>query len=269
LKRAQKQKYDSSSAEIDSYKKSIIKEQEKNETLTIMLNHRRSEIKNQEKSLKINKDKMDLLQQEYSEYDRALKETEKALNAINMEKAQKTSQLNQHQMKIESVNQEKVKLTDEIFKKIQAKLTAEKAAQYSDKLRKEQKEKLRELERNSAKLDNEIAKAKLEGLQSRTLNEALERDIKVLNKEIEDKNKIISKSEAEIRQRVLLIEHKQGQIDLYNRKKEQLIEKAGVCRVYFFFLMFLYNLNDQNFQIAGCRIGSSRVGREEFEQRNR
>jgi chromosome segregation ATPase len=71
-------------AEIDSYKKSIIKEQETNESLTIRLNQRKSETKNLDKSLKINKDKMDTLQQEYSAYNRALKETESALNAINM-----------------------------------------------------------------------------------------------------------------------------------------------------------------------------------------
>ena len=50
----------------------------------------------------------------------------------------------------------------------------------------------------------------------------------MFQKEIEDKNKIITKSEQEIRQRVLIIEHKQGQIDLYNKKIEYLIEKAGV-----------------------------------------
>ena len=69
-----------------------------------------------------------------------------------------------------------------------------------------------------AKLDNEIAKARLEGVQTQTLNEALERDIKMLHTELEDKNRIISKSESEIRQRVLMIEHKQSQIDLLNKK---------------------------------------------------
>lgn len=135
--------------------------------------------------------------------------------------------INQYQRDIENITQEKVKLEDEIFDKLQAKLTADKAAQYSDKLRKEQREKLRELERSLAKLDNEIAKARLENLQTQTLNEALERDIKMLNKELEDKNRIISKSESEIRQRVLIIEHKQSQIDLFNKKIENLIEKAG------------------------------------------
>ncbi len=227
--RAQKQKFDSTLSEINSYKKSIIKEQEKNENLTIMINHRKGETKNLEKLLKSNRDKMDLLQQEYSAYNRALKETESTLNSINLEKNQKSSVLNQYQRDIETISQEKLKLEDEIFQKLQNKLTADKAAKYSDKLRQEQREKLRELERSLAKLDNEIAKARLEGLQTQTLNEALERDIKMLQTELEDKNRIISISESEIRQRVLMIEHKQSQIDLLNKKIESLIEKAGVC----------------------------------------
>jgi coiled-coil domain-containing protein 40 len=144
------------------------------------------------------------------------------------EKAQKTSFLNQQQREIEIQSQEKVKLEDEIFSKLQSKLTADKAAQYSDKLRKEQREKIRELERNLAKIENDIAKARLDSVQTQSINESMQRDIKMFQKELEDKNKIISKSEQEIRQRVLIIEHKQGQIDLYNKKIEYLIEKAGV-----------------------------------------
>lgn len=70
--------------EIDSYKKSIIKEQEKNESLTLITNQRYSEIKNLDKSLQINKDRMDTLQQEYNQFNRALKETETKLSSINL-----------------------------------------------------------------------------------------------------------------------------------------------------------------------------------------
>ena len=139
----------------------------------------------------------------------------------------------QHQREIESLNNEKVKLEDEIYAKLQSKLTADKAAQYTDKLRKEQNDRLRELERSLARLENEIAKARLESVQSKALNEMVQRDIDMLQAEIADRNRIISKSESEIRQRVLIIEHKQNQIDMYNKKIEQMIEKAGVCGISF------------------------------------
>ena len=149
------------------------------------------------------------------------------------EKGQKNATLLQHQREIESLNNEKVKLEDEIYAKLQSKLTADKAAQYTDKLRKEQNDRLRELERSLARLENEIAKARLESVQSKALNEMVQRDIDMLQAEIADRNRIISKSESEIRQRVLIIEHKQNQIDMYNKKIEQMIEKAGVCGISF------------------------------------
>lgn len=144
------------------------------------------------------------------------------------DKNQKQSELNQYQREIEAISQEKVKLEDEIFKKMQNKLTADKAAQYTDKLRKEQIDKIREIERSLAKIDNEIAKSRLDILQTETLNERLDNDVARLHNEIEDKNRIISRSEAEIKKRVLVIEQKQGLMDIYNKKVEQLIEKAGV-----------------------------------------
>lgn len=121
-----------------------------------------------------------------------------------------------------------MRIDDDIFKKLQDKLTAEKAAEYSDKLRRIQREKLSEIEKRLAEIDNDIARTKLESLQKRSMNEALERECESLRREIDDRNRIVSKSESEIRQRVLLIESKQGQIDLYNKKIDNLIEKAGV-----------------------------------------
>ena len=137
--------------------------------------------------------------------------------------------MSQNQREIEALSQERVRIEDEVFKKLQDKLTAEKAAEYSDKLRKSQKEKLAEIEKKLAEIENDVARSRLEGLQKRSMNEALERECSSLQQEINDRNKIVSKSESEIRRRVLLIESKQGQIDLFNKKIDQMIEKAGVC----------------------------------------
>lgn len=50
---------------------------------------------------------------------------------------------------------------------------------------------------------------------------------KEYNALIVEKNEIITRSEQEIKRRVLLIEQKQNQIDLMNKKLESLKEKAG------------------------------------------
>jgi flagellar biosynthesis chaperone FliJ len=102
-------------------------------------------------------------------------------------------------------------------------------------LQSDKNRRLAEIARQRDAIKNEIAKARLDGVKTQAWNEGLDRDIAMYKKEIDDKNKIISKSESEIRQRVLIIEHKQGQIDLYNKRIEQLIEKAGVWSIFFNF----------------------------------
>ena len=109
------------------------------------------------------------------------------------------------------------------------------------------------MERSLAKIENEIAKARLDGVKTQAWNEGLDRDIAMYKKEIDDKNKIITKSESEIRQRVLIIEHKQGQIDLYNKKIEHLIEKAGVNFCLFSFKMIALVLF--LFAVQGVELG--------------
>ncbi len=180
------------------------------------------------------------------------------------DKTQKASELVTLQRENELVSQEKVKLEEEIFKKLQTKLTAEKAALYSDKLRKEQTDKIREIERNLAKVDNEIAKARLDILQTQTLNENLDRDVIMLKAEIEDKNRIISKSEIEIKKRVLLIEQKQGVMDLYNKKIEQMIEKAGVSgsTIVFITLYIILFYNSKGVELGPLELEEKNLTKE-------
>ena len=52
-----------------------------------------------------------------------------------------------------------------------------------------------------------------------------------LDEDIRQKNEIISKCEAEMVKRNAIIERKQGVIDQYNKKLEQMISSAGVSAV--------------------------------------
>lgn len=135
--------------------------------------------------------------------------------------------MNVLQREIEKENQERVKLEDDIYQRGQEQLTAEKAADYSSKLRFKLKEATREIERNLSKVENDIARARLEKAYLVTNIKQLEIQSKEYNDQIQEKNQIINRSEQEIKRRVILIEQKQNQIDLMNKKLESLKEKAG------------------------------------------
>ncbi len=65
--------------ESDNYKKTILKEQEHNEQLTLLLKKIQSDTAHVKKQIENIAIKIDTLQTEYSAYTRALQETEQAL----------------------------------------------------------------------------------------------------------------------------------------------------------------------------------------------
>jgi septal ring factor EnvC (AmiA/AmiB activator) len=76
----QQQKVLSLETEIEGYKKSIQKEQEQNEKLTLILNKTERDIETVKKQLTQCQGKHDALKSEYATYTRILHETEQSLN---------------------------------------------------------------------------------------------------------------------------------------------------------------------------------------------
>lgn len=70
--------------EIEAYKKTISKEQEQNEKLTLILNKTETDIATIKKMFNQCQAKHDALKAEYATYTRMLHETEQALNRASM-----------------------------------------------------------------------------------------------------------------------------------------------------------------------------------------
>ncbi len=75
----QQQQIRSLDMEVDNYKKSIIKEEERNEELTMLLNKINADISHITKQIEASASKRDHLKTEYVAYTRALQETEQSL----------------------------------------------------------------------------------------------------------------------------------------------------------------------------------------------
>ena len=82
--------------EMESYKRSIVKEQELNEKLTLVLNRTKYEIQNLEKLLIINSEKSETIKQEIFMYTKALEETQSMLTRVNTVRRFKTAQKQHH-----------------------------------------------------------------------------------------------------------------------------------------------------------------------------
>ena len=75
----QQQQIRSLDMEVDNYKKSIIKEEERNEELTMLLNKVNADISHITKQIETSASKRDKLKAEFVMYTRALQETEQSL----------------------------------------------------------------------------------------------------------------------------------------------------------------------------------------------
>ncbi|XP_064620964.1 coiled-coil domain-containing protein 40-like isoform X2 [Lineus longissimus] len=217
--------------EIDGFKRQIGKEQEQNEKLTLILNKTEVDIAMVKKLLAQVQAKHEALKAEYATYTRMLHETEQALNRAMTDKQLRENEVNALRKQIEREYLEKVKLEDEIMEKIRSQLTMEKAAIYTDKLTGKMRGRTKELEAQVAQVENEISRYALDVSNTKSRIERLVKIFDGLDDEIRVKNESITKSENEIVRRNAIIERKQGIIDQFNKKLEQMITSAGGVEV--------------------------------------
>ncbi|XP_045213458.2 coiled-coil domain-containing protein 40-like [Mercenaria mercenaria] len=223
----QQQKVLSLETEIEGYKKSIQKEQEQNEKLTLILNKTERDIETVKKQLTQCQSKHDALKSEYATYTRILHETEQSLNRAMTDKTLRQNELNALWKQIEREYLEKVKLEDDIMEKMRSQLTMDKAAQYTKKLTTKKRELTKQLETQMAEVENDISQNTLQISNVKARIERLQKISADLDKEIARQNEIINKSESEIVRRNAIIERKQNLIDQFNKKLEVMISKAG------------------------------------------
>ncbi|GFO16023.1 coiled-coil domain-containing protein 40 [Plakobranchus ocellatus] len=213
--------------EIEGYKKSIMKEQEQNEKLTLILGKTEREIEIAKKSITQIQAKHDALKAEYTTYTRMLNETEQALARALADQQLRTNEMTSLRKQIEQEYLAKVKLEDEIMERMRTQLTLDKAAQYSKKLTGKVRDTTKHLETDIAELENNIASSTLECVNIRARTDRLNSVFAELDNQIAEHNKIITKSEQEIIKRNAIIERKQNQVDVMNKKLNQMIANAG------------------------------------------
>ncbi|XP_078491914.1 coiled-coil domain-containing protein 40 [Ciona intestinalis] len=213
--------------EISGYKRSIQKEEERNETLTMVLNKAETDKTVTKKLIKQNLIKQDSLKQTYGTYSRTLHETEQAYNKATTERSMRLSEINAFRKQIEREYLEKVALEDRIMKDLQQQLTADKAQNYTVKVTQDIRQKKKKLEADYSQVENEMARCSLQHTEctSRIRHLTIQRE--ELESDISSKNDLISRAEQEASKRNAIIERKQTAIDQYNKKLEQLLANSG------------------------------------------
>ncbi|XP_018654687.1 LOW QUALITY PROTEIN: hypothetical protein Smp_174090 [Schistosoma mansoni] len=228
--------------EQNAYKRSINKEQETHEQLTGLQNKNESDLNTLRKQLLHSETKLEADKQAYTTYSRILQETER--NLLNA----KTRTILLKQMNIRKQLEKKVLEKQDLEKKISEelrdRLTAQKAANYVNKININIQDQSRELltqvshfllpknhkisfSLTIVQMENEIAKDELGVAHKKAKNKQQQEKVSELEREIDNTNLLITKLEGEIHHANISVERKQGNIDILNKKLERLIHDCG------------------------------------------
>ncbi|XP_063816816.1 coiled-coil domain-containing protein 40 isoform X2 [Pseudophryne corroboree] len=221
------QELQSMDTEIEGYKKSVTKEEEKNEKLAFMINRAESDAAMVKKLITQCQARQEALRVEFSTYMRTLEETEQALSRVTTERAGYLSKVAILRKHIEKESQIKGALETQIMEKLQEKMTSGKAAKYSSHLTKKLHRRKLELELEYSKMENETAQVQLEINHSSSHVQTLQRNVAELEKKIQATNELISRSQSEIAKRTIAIERKQSNINLYSKQIESTLAQIG------------------------------------------
>ncbi|XP_067860206.1 coiled-coil domain-containing protein 40 isoform X2 [Heptranchias perlo] len=225
--RQSKHQVETLKTELQAYKSFIMKQEEKNEFLTITLNRLVNDVNMTQKMIMQNLAKQEGLKHEYSTYTRTLSETERLLNKVTLDQNMHQSEVKVLQLQIEKEYAAKVKLEDEIMEKLQSKLTTNQATNYLKRLAGKLRSRKRQLEIDYAKTENDYAQINLEMNDCKTELSMLQKTLQEQDNKLNEKNKIISLSEKEIAKRILAIQNKQSILNLHNKKIAQLTAEMG------------------------------------------
>uniref|UniRef100_A0A287D644 Coiled-coil domain 40 molecular ruler complex subunit n=1 Tax=Ictidomys tridecemlineatus TaxID=43179 RepID=A0A287D644_ICTTR len=214
-------------SELEAYKKSIMKEEEKNEKLASVLNRTETEASLLQKLTTQCLAKHEVLQNEFNTYRLTLQNTEDALSKGHQEHAAVTSELQSIQQTTHQELDLRHRMDASIMDKLQEHMTSNKMTKYFKQLLLKLQKKKTNMVTHLSKLDGDIAQATLDITHTSCRLDTHQRVLGELDKEVKRVNDLITNSENEIARRTILIERKQGLINFFNKQLEQMVSETG------------------------------------------
>ncbi|KAL4687292.1 hypothetical protein H8959_019420 [Pygathrix nigripes] len=212
-------------SEIEAYKKSIMKEEEKNEKLASILNRTETEARLLQKLTTQCLTKQVALQSQFNTYRLTLQDTEDALSQDQLEQMILTEELQAVRQAIQGELELRRKTDAAIREKLQEHMTSNKTTKYFNQLiLKLQKEKTNMMTHLS-KIDGNIAQTTLDITHTSSRLDAHRKTLLELDQDVKKVNELITNSQSEISRRTILIERKQGLINFLNKQLERMVSE--------------------------------------------
>ncbi|NXS52993.1 CCD40 protein, partial [Brachypteracias leptosomus] len=214
-------------ADIQGCRKSIRKEEEKNELLVSILSRSQNDASTTEKLIAQSLLRQEALKVESGTYARVLHETEQALSRTKMDQAAHLNELLSISKDIEKGTEAKEQMENEIVAKLQDQMMSSKATKHFSQLAAKLRRRKTDLELHFSKLENEVAQVTLNTTHTNCRLTVLQKTLCELDKEIKGTHDLISHSEREIAKCNVLIENKQVVMNQYNKRLEMILSQQG------------------------------------------
>ncbi|KAM9371460.1 coiled-coil domain-containing protein 40 [Phaethornis superciliosus] len=213
--------------DIQGCRKSIRKEEEKNELLVSTLNRSQNDANTTKKLIAQCLSKQEALKVESVTYVRVLQETEQALNRTKMDQAAHLNELLSIRKDIEKETDAKEQMENEIMAKLQDQMMSSKAIKHFSQLAAKLRRRITDLEMHFSKVENDTAQVILNATHTNSRLTILQKTLCELDKEVKDVHDLIKHSESEIAKYNVQIENKQVVISQYNKRLETLLSQQG------------------------------------------
>uniref|UniRef100_A0A7S0QXY1 Coiled-coil domain-containing protein 40 n=1 Tax=Pyramimonas obovata TaxID=1411642 RepID=A0A7S0QXY1_9CHLO len=208
--------------EFEGYKRSIKGEQQENEKLTGVLKKVEADAEFITKTVNQLREKKEKLQDTYVKLKRSLEQTDENLERAKEEMRLRRDEQARVDKEVDKCNQEITALEQEMLNNVSDQTTVEKSAHKTLQEVNAARKKVQEHYEQSVALQNELAKIKVDILNTQAHNTKLKETTSLLDEELKEKGKTIEKYEVEIRRRNDEIEKKTKDVDRYNRQYEKL-----------------------------------------------
>ncbi|XP_074967752.1 coiled-coil domain-containing protein 40 isoform X1 [Phalacrocorax aristotelis] len=224
-----KYRHDLKSLEMDIHgcRKSIRKEEEKNELLVTILSRSQNDANTTKKLIAQCVSRQEALKVESGTYTRILHETEQALNRTKTDQAARLNEVLSISKDIEKGTDAKEQMEKEIMSKLQDQTMSSKATKHFSQLAAKLHRRKTDLELHFSKVENDMAQIILNTTHTNCRLTILKKTLGELDKEIKNICDLISCRESEIAKCSILAENKQGVISQYKKRLEMILSQQG------------------------------------------
>mmetsp|Transcript_125350 Transcript_125350/g.217322 ORF Transcript_125350/g.217322 Transcript_125350/m.217322 type:complete len:902 (-) Transcript_125350:541-3246(-) len=213
--------------EIQGYKQSIKKEQDRNEVLTSALGKTENEVNFLEKQIDAFLERKQKANDKFTMLKRSMDHTDGESKKVEMETKNIDNEIMGVDKKVQKVVRDVRVLEDKVMETLSNQTTLKKGSQSVLQSIEKLKGSIRNKELVVTQMENELARIRVDTLQTTAHNEVLKGTMAELEKELQANDKLIERMQVDIRRKHDEIERKQKNLDKLNRTYDDIMSQHG------------------------------------------